>query len=575
MLKKLLINFLILFSLSLIVPAQTTDADKKEKEEKLKENAAAFLRETSNDILSLRTPENRIGFNAELANLMWFHDEKEARIMFNTVQNDFRQLLTTLDAQINSIKFDDENAPIQNVPFMRGASQQAQIYRRFAKAMSVRQQIALTLSEHDALLAYAFYNDTASAITNPKFREQVAQQDSYFEMRLLQAVAEQDAAKGLEYGRKSLDKGVNNNHLELLKKLYAKDADSGAAYGEDIVRKLKSANGDEEINNLYLFSSVLEMGVENRNALKDKPTQKTMFSDQDLRDLAEITGRKLQDLEPEAISTFGGIIENIEKFSPNRAAQLRQKIKTAPANSNSNSNSGNVKSEAITNYYKKQQLEKEKQEKSIEELKAIGGNKLSDEQRAKAIAEAQIMIEAIDDPTVKITALSGLAAQIAKSGDIELARQFMKQAESFVSNTPKNYIDYLQLWLLASAYAQVDAEKSFPILETAVYNLNDTIAAFIKVGEFIDTNGEIMEDGEVQVSGFGGSGITRELLGGLGASQPTLRALAEADFARLRNLSNKFDRPEVRILAKMLILRAVFNEKKASTDTGLTEIDDS
>ena len=170
-------------------------------------------------------------------------------------------------------------------------------------------------------------------------------------------------------------------------------------------------------------------------------------------------------------------------------------------------------------------------------------------------------------------ALSGLAAQIAKSGDKELALQFMKQAESFVNTTPKNYIDYLQLWMLASGYAQVDAEKSFPVLESTIYNLNDTISAFIKVAEFIDTNGEIIEDGEVQVGSFGG-GFTRQLIGGLGVSKPMLSALAEADFTRLRNTSNKFDRTEVRILAKMLILRAVFGSKTISdSDPEIIETD--
>ena len=571
--RKIIANFLFVILLTSFISAQTPDAEKKEKDAKLQENAVAFLRETSNDIVNLRTPENRIGFNAELANLMWFHDEREARVMFNSVANDFRQLLVNLNAQINTIKFDEENAEIYNIPFVRGASKQAEIYRKFGKAMSVRQQIASALSEHDALLAYAFFNDTASAITNPKFQEQIKQQDSYFEMKLLQAVASQDAAKGLELGRKSLAKGVNNNHLELLKKIYAKNADSGAAFGEDIVRKLKSG-GDEESENLLLYSTILDLGVENKTAIKDKPTQKPMFSASDLRDLAEKAAQKLLSQSPETLSAYGDLIDLIEKLSPSRAAQLRQKMKTASAASNSNSNSENPQLKAMLEKYEKERLENEKQEKSIEELQAIGMGKLSDEQRTKAISEAQKMIESIDDPTAKITALSGLADQIAKSGDKDLALQFMKQAESFVSNTPKNYIDYLQLWMLASGYAKVDAEKSFPILETAVYNLNDTIGAFIKVAEFIDVNGEIIEDGEVQVSGFGGGGITRELIGGLGASEPTIRALSEADFARMRNLSNKFDRTEVRILAKMLILRAVFGSKTISVeDSEIIETD--
>lgn len=573
MLKKTIVNLLLLISLSVAVSAQTPDAEKKEKTAKLQENAIAFLRETSSEIVNLRTPENRIGFHAELASLMWFHDEREARVMFNAVTNDFRQLLVNLNAQINSIEL-DKNSQIYNIPFLRGAGKQAEVHRKFSKAMSVRQQIAAALSEHDALLAYSFFTDTASAITNAKFQEQIKQQDGYFEMQLLQAVAEQDAAKGLEFGRKSLAKGVNNNHLELLRKIYKKDADSGAAFAEDIVRKLKADSDDAE--NFYFLSRALDMGIENRNSVKDKATQKAMFSDQALRDLAEAAARNLLSQSPETLASNSGTIENIEKLLPNRAAQIRQRMKTPSVSApGDESDSEDSLAEAILDKYRKEQLDKDKQEEKIEEIKSAVTNELSGEQRSKMIGEAQKMIDGIDDPTAKIAALSGLAAQVGKAGDKDLAMQFMKQAESFVSSTPKNYVDYLHLWTLASGYAQVDAQKSFPILETAVFNLNDTIAAFIKVAEFIDTNGEIIEDGEVQVSGFGGGGMTRGLIAGLGTSEPTIRALSEADFGRMRNLSNKFDRPEVRILAKMLILRAVFDEKKAETDTDLPEIDES
>ena len=347
MLKNLFVSLILIISLSTLVSAQTTDANKKEKDAKLQENAVAFLRETSSEIMNLRTPENRIGFNSELANLMWFHDEKEARVMFNSVTNDFRQLLIQLDAQINTVKFDEENSEMYSVPFLPNASQQAQIYRKFSKAMGVRQSIASALSEHDALLAYSFYNDTATAITNPKFRKQIEQSDTYFEMRLLQKVAEQDAAKGLEFGRKSLAKGVNDGHIELLKKIYAKDADSGATFGEEIVRKLKSGD-DEESENLFLLQHDSGFGTENKTAIKDKPTQKPMFSDQDLRDLAEKAAQKLLSQSPETLSSYGNIIDEIEKFSPSRAVQLRQKMKIASAASNSNSSSANTQVKAMT-----------------------------------------------------------------------------------------------------------------------------------------------------------------------------------------------------------------------------------
>ena len=47
----------------------------------------------------------------------------------------------------------------------------------------------------------------------------------------------------------------------------------------------------------------------------------------------------------------------------------------------------------------------------------------------------------------------------------------------------------------------------------------------------------------------------------LGATNATLRGLAKSDFTKTKNLANKFDRAEVRILAKMLILRAVLGNQ--------------
>jgi hypothetical protein len=120
---------------------------------------------------------------------------------------------------------------------------------------------------------------------------------------------------------------------------------------------------------------------------------------------------------------------------------------------------------------------------------------------------------------------------------------------------------FTQSWMLASSYSEINAEKAFPILEETVFRLNDTISAFIKVGEFIDVNGDIIEDGEVQVGTFGGE-ITNGLLRGIGQTDSTLTNLANHDFARTKALTDKFDRTEVRILAKMLVLRAVLGNKK-------------
>jgi hypothetical protein len=79
----------------ILVFSQTIDDPDLSPAERLERDAVQMLRETHADVEGLRLPENRISFASELASLMWFHDEDEARRVYATVINDFRQLLST------------------------------------------------------------------------------------------------------------------------------------------------------------------------------------------------------------------------------------------------------------------------------------------------------------------------------------------------------------------------------------------------------------------------------------------------------------------------------------------------
>src|SRR5437867_4781789 len=110
--------------------------------------------------------------------------------------------------------------------------------------------------------------------------------------------------------------------------------------------------------------------------------------------------------------------------------------------------------------------------------------------------------------------------------------------------------------MLATGNASVEPDKAFPLLDDTIGRADDLIAAFIKVGEFIDVAEEVISDGELQVGAFGGT-MVRDLTKQLGMADSTIQLLAKADFAKTRDLTNRFDRPEVRVLAKMMVLRAV------------------
>ncbi len=571
--KSIVVAFLLLTVFQTVFAQTPEKAKPKIVTDELRKEAVVFLRETSADVNSLRSLENRISFSSEMAGLMWFYDEKEATAMYLTVISDFKQLLAEYDAQMNTLGVTPDESDYRGGFLGGGGSpdDKGRISQKFFKAMGVRQQIAMSLAEHDATLAYNFFYDTLNIVSNVEFRKKIEQRDLYFEVQLMKKIALKDVSRAAEFGRKSLAKGVNWSHLELLKKIYEKDNDKGAEFADEIVKKFKSDKIAPD--SLYNIVGFINAGTENLEQIKKTSGKKPMFSEQNMRDMSEILAQAILQRNATDEADFSGYANIIEKYAPARATQIRAKFaKNTKVKRVVGELDGNdeprievkkgpplAKNEAETETQKKEMEARKEQEEMMKNLQTLGSTELPKEEREKIVAQARKIIGGMGRKEEKIIALSMLAGQVAKLGDKELAADIMKDAQSLVNPSPKNYMDYMQVWFLVSAYSETDADKAFPILEDAIFRLNDTLSAFIKVGEFIDVAGEIIDDGEVQVGSFGGSMISG-LTGELGMANSTLRNLAVADFAKTKMLTNKFDRTEVRILAKMLILRAILGD---------------
>ncbi|HMS40939.1 MAG TPA: hypothetical protein PKE69_11980 [Pyrinomonadaceae bacterium] len=555
--RKLLLSLLLILLVQTVF-SQTTDAAKTEKDAELKKQAVEFLRETGLEVKNLQTLENRISFSAEIAGLMWFHDEKEARTMYQTTIADFRQLLTELNQQYTTLDASEKTEEVYDDFLFGEATTKSKVLRKLEKAMGVRQQIALSIAEHDAETGYEFFNSTSQIVTNAELSQRISYRDTYTELKLLDFMAEQDIDKAIEAARKMISKGKAFEVLGLVKKIYDKDDKKGSALGEEVISKMKF----DSINpsNQYYFSAILNMGIENLEKIKDTPDKKPLFSRESLRDVADLLGQQILKLDPKEFADAERYAVLIEKFSPARAQQIRLKFKE-PKKNEGDSVRNTVIAEETDSVSVRRNESTEQQKQITEEVKKLQNKDLPKEDREKVVAKMREILSKVKSREQKIIGLSLLASQVAAFGDKDLANEIMTEARNLVTTSPKNYKEYLSVWMLASGYTQVDTDKAFPLLEDTIFRLNETIAAFIKVAEFIDVNAEIIEDGEIQVGSFGGE-LTRGLLSELGAANQPLLTLAKADFGRTKGLTNKFDRLEVRILAKMLIIRAVFGEKK-------------
>lgn len=576
---KLFLTLAILAALTSQMFGQAlTEKKPTDDPEAFKKEAVAFLRDTMADVNNLRTLENRISFSAELAGLMWFHDEKEARSLYITAFGNFRQLLLEYDSQMNAFGPVEDDAP---TPYRGGmfadVNDRSRLSRRFQTAMQVRQQIAMSLAEHDPELAFQFYFDSTQSVSNPQFRKQMESRDEYFENQLLAEVAKTNPAKATEFAKRSIKDGLNYQHIELLKKIYAKDPEKGAELAVAMTAKV---NSNLESDQFWVVSSFLGAAGDSFEASQKEGGKKPMLTQSELRDLADTFGQAVlndKSDNPSGMSYAG----TIEKYSPSRATQIRAKFRSEAGARGPNrftvrggsalpptysgpvvtAGTGSSNSNAATERTKRETEAREKAEKEFaENVGKLANKQLPKEERDKIAAQARKILMQTPGKDKKIVGLSALAATVAKA-DKELAAEIMREAQALVNPQPKNYQDFLLTWMLASGYAQAEPEKAFPLLEDTIMRANETLAAFIKVGEFIDVAGEMIDEGEVQVGAFGGQ-MVRGLTSELGMADATLRTLAKADFKKTRDLTNRFDRSEIRILAKMMILRAVLNEKR-------------
>ena len=570
--RKTLIATVLIVATAICVGAQTNAGTiKKDAAEKFAAETLEFLRETSADVGNMRSVENRITFNAELASLMWFRDEKEAKAMYATVIGDFRQLLIDYDQMLNSpdMSMVDEDAP---GGFLTGRGGLLPVERKFRVAMAVRQQISMSLAEHEPELAYSFYADSLDLITDPSRRKQQESSDKYFEFQLITQIAASNATKALKFATASLKEGFEYQHIDLLRKIYAKDADKGIEFGAAILSKIKTDRS--KIKSGYLYSSLLTFGAENLEASKKTGGKKAIYSQNDLRDIADQFGQMVLDGNNEdALPTSWA--DQIGRFSPSRAAQIRSKFPGTKAvlkmgantavNAAGLGSAGAIDSDVNSNTAdpdrEARDLRAKAEKEAMDKVNGLLTKPLPDEERAKIVAEARKIISQTPGKERKLLGLSLLAAQVARLGDKELAAEIMRDAERLVNPQPKNYRDFMFSLMLVSGFAEADPDKAFTLLDDVISRTNDTLAAFVKVAEFIDTADELVDNGEVQVGAFGGSmitGLTKEL----GVANGTINSLVKADFAKTRALTNRFDRIEIRVLAKMMVLRAILDDRR-------------
>jgi hypothetical protein len=526
-----------------------------------------YIRDTGRELGTLQSTGNRLLFTSEVASVLWQYDETEARGIFVGAMNDVRRQLAEFSSEVASETEEDTG---QGGGFLFGRGGNV----KFQRLQSSRQTLAVSLAEFDPLEALSFFFDTRYIITNPKYVKLMESSDKQTESRLISLVAEKDPAKALEYALKSISSGVKYTDIDFLRQFHKKDSEKAHTLAVAMLERLRTVARPQVTSNvygvdfsdLYVMNSLLDFAIDNFDDINGSKTKKTpILTIGEQKSLAELMTKKLLEKANNPGTMEGSpeeYVKNIERVSPASANQIRLKYKIKNPKS-AGSGPVTMRARPKGDFTIDPPAKVADIEEKVSLMSKIGTGKLSVEDRGKIREEIRQNLAKAKGKGEKLLVFVGIITQLSAANEKELAKEVIEDSGFYANQNAKNYIDFGTNLMLTYSYADIEPAKSFEIMESTIFQFNDYISSALKIIEFIDANDELFSEGELQLNVGPAGEIVRGITNATPQVKELVKKLAEADFDRTKTLADKFQRPEARFLARMIVLRSLVKVKEA------------
>ncbi|QQS42681.1 MAG: hypothetical protein IPM63_07045 [Acidobacteriota bacterium] len=557
------------------VPANPDDAKKEEKSEDAKlrkEIALLLVKETAAEIEMLQSLTNRISFSADLAETAYPLDPALSRRMYVELADSLSRFIA-VQSQMMSEK--DKN--LTGAASYTGASRAVWKLRR---AAMIRSQAVLSSAKHDPILALDILDATKLNAELKEVLGYFGPKDEVLLIQLANIAPLNDPESVAEFGDRLLKNGLNMGAPILLSKLWEKDKEAAFAYAP---RVLSAASREVDSIDPDLGAIAMIFRLAGYKPENDAPAAKPLFDPTEIRNLAEALGRVILAKDAEEMKGPGEAMQYasvIRPYAPEMADQIQRRFRKGDgAGFGTGIGGGPVVQgtgnrppsppppppAALPTPSKAAEgvSEADEQRERAAELEAMmSSSEDSPEKKAAVreyVANSLQKIAGIDDPLAKTAGYVAVSERLEQLGQKEAATEVLNEALRSVTANPRSHREYLQTWTLAGALVDRQPERAFTIIEDLIFRLNGVVANFHGFAEFLDSNGEILDEGELQFGGFGG-GMMNQMMRTLDSTGKIVRKLADKDLVRTRALAERFDRPEIRVTARLLILRSFVAE---------------
>lgn len=580
-------------------PTAVSPADAKTDEAtaealELEGKAVVLLNDVIGETPSLKLVENRVRLQAAAAELLWSRNQERAREIFNAAGAD-------LAAVIGSIETDDP-----------------QYYNLTNSTSQLRQRMLTTIAQHDPKLALEFLRSTRTPPppTQPSANFRQPDQELMLEAQLAQQIAARDPQQALRLAEEILSRGLSSNLMPLLEQLRTRDPEGATRLTTSIVKKLRGANfaTDLEATGIasYLLLSTRTPESANTQATGGAPTivanlpntRRLQLDEQTRRELvgslvnaavnaSGTPGRRGGGNAGALLSTVRQLMPEVERYAPAQAAGVRRRLEGFDQRAERGNNQRDlrqlmqtgtpdalVEAAAKASPEMRQQLYRSAAWKAFNEgntdraRQIINTNIEGARQREQFLHEldqqlfwrtasegnieaAQALLSRFKSVDERVGMLIQLARIVAAKGNQKGALGFLEEASTLVGARAKGQSQFSMQLQLAHVYAPLSPARSFEIVEASITHLNELVAAAAVVDGF---GQEVFAQDELKAQ-------EGHLWGALAIQcGETLAALALADFEHARSAADRFQRPELRLQARLAVVRGILAKEDGRGD---------
>lgn len=599
-------SFVVVFYLLTTVTAQTPpSADETKARVEREQKAFVLLNRTIDDAASLKLPENRVYIFAAAADLLWTRDEKRARQLFRQAAGEIRAVIAQSEEDYNGLPED------------------------FSMMQSTRNQLLNQVADRDAELAIELLRQTRPAILDQTLNLPAAKMQLYrnlylqarneleMEKQFGARIIKQNPRRALEIARANLSKSVSYSDLNLINELKINDAEAASQFADEVVQKLATSDFSDanNYNDRNLTAAFLTQFWSPSNPASNNLAEQTKS--------LQINQTALRQLATKYANYFSsgnfqagnyGEIENalpaLEKILPERVAALRQKSEKLKQNYsfanpqtqfweklNQMQSNNSVSPETMMAEANKFPVEMRSQIYSAAASKAAQtGNYAGVRQmlsllpgkqaRQSALfqldqqtfynylsqekyAEAEQIIAEQTDNSRKIAFLVQMSGRYNSKKEIEKAEKFLSEAISMINQNPEDGAEMYVLMQVLGGSAAISPSKTFDLLESFIPKFNELLAANAFLSKYQENSGTFRDGELVLANGNGGFYISSQKTGGIVVSVNSmgLDLLAKSNLERTINLADRFERNDVRLAARLILVRGVLSGGAVTADS--------